>query len=333
MTQSLIGLTEGRFKARAGALTLLYLASPVRRDLLLALLAEATTGVRVLEDFELPDPNAPIDLDVIADPYLVERADPDADPDAPIGWDTSLRASPAGHELLFVGRVLERWLRDCPDGALELGPEAGPALSALLGGWCSTVVHALAAKPLTDYEVADAVGTLDDEIVDQRIAELENAGLLESFVDERGEERFAPTEWLRRAIAPLAAAGRQEKRFPPGDTAPVAAIDVQASFLLTLPLLDLPARLSGSCSLAVELDEEVLPNPSGTTVRIEAGEVVAYGTSIDETADAWGTASAADWFDAVIERNATRVRTGGDRRLAGTLLQALHEALFGVQVG
>jgi len=44
-----------------------------------------------------------------------------------------------------------------------------------------------------------------------------------------------------------------EMRFPPGDTAPIAALDVEAAFQLTLPLLKLPRRFRGACSLAVEL--------------------------------------------------------------------------------
>lgn len=43
------GAGEGGFKARAGALTLFYLASPMDRGTLLKLLAEATTGAQVVE--------------------------------------------------------------------------------------------------------------------------------------------------------------------------------------------------------------------------------------------------------------------------------------------
>jgi hypothetical protein len=325
---------EGDFKARAGALTLIYLASPMKRSVLLALLAEATTGVDLMDEIELPDPDDPVDLEVIADPYLVEPTDPDLGPDDPIGWDTTLRASPAGVELLFVGFALERWLNSCPSGALMLGPEAGPALSALLGGWCSTVMHALAAQPRTVAEATEAVGTLGYDHVEDCIDEMENAGQVELLPDDgSGEERFAVTDWLRMAIAPLGAAARMEHRHPPGDTAPIAALDVEAAFQLTLPLLELPEELSGSCSLAVDLEEGVSPSPAGVTARVENGRVVACEAGPNDEADTVASAPAADWLETVIEPDAQRVPAVGERRLADGLVDELHQTLFGVPVG
>lgn len=324
------GTGEGAFRARAGALTLLYLAIPMKRHVLLAMLAEAATGADVIDEDDVPDPDDPVALEIIADPYLVEPVDPAVDP-AAIDEDTMLRPSQAGRDLLFVGSVLERWLLDCPDRPLELGPEAGPALSALLNGWSSTVIHTLAATPLTVAETTEAIGVLDYETVDERIEELVDAGLLIALEETADDgERFAATEWLRMGIAPLAAAARQEVRHPLEDTAPIAALDVQASFLLTLPLLELPRELSGTCSLAVELEDGVAGSPTGVTVQIEQGQLVSCAVRLDEDVDAWASASAPAWLDIVIESDTRQVRSGGDQRLAGTLLRVLHERLFGI---
>lgn len=325
--------SQGGFRARAGALTLLYLASPMERDILRALLAEAATGVELMDGVELPGPEDPIDLDIIADPYLVEPADPNHDPAEPIAGETKLRAGPAADDLLFAAFALERWLEECPEGALELGPESGPVLSALLGGWSSTAIHALAARPLTVYETTEAIGILGEEAVESRIDEMEEVGLLEVIVDEYDEERFAPTDWLRKAIAPLAAGARVEKRHPPGDTAPIAALDVEASFHLTLPLLELPEEFSGSCALAVELDDGVCPSPAGATVRIERGQIVCVEPELDPKADSYAIASAADWLDIVIDADTSLARSSGESRLPGRLLYELHETLFGLPVG
>jgi hypothetical protein len=325
---------EGGFKARAGALTLLYLASPMDRSVLLTLLAEATTGARVLDELEAPDPDDPAAIAAIfSDAYLVEPADPDHPPGAPIGPDTMLQPTPAGREVPFVGVVLQRWLDSCPEGPVELGPDAGPVLAPLLTGWCSMVTHALAAEPLTAAETQEAIQVLDLDTVEARIELMEEAGQVEALPSPDGEPRYAVTEWLRLGIAPLAAAARMELRHPPGDTAAVAALDVEASFLLTLPLLELPVELSGSCSMAVELDEGVSGSPAGVTVRIENGLVVSCEQHLDEDADAWVTGSAGDWLDTLIEPDIERVRSGGERHLAGTLLQELHETLFGDQMG
>jgi hypothetical protein len=333
LTEALHGGGEVGFKARAGALTLFYLASPMKRSVLLTMLAEAATGVELIDDIDLPDPDDPPDLSVIADPYIVEPTDPDFEPGDEVDWDTELKPSPAGEELLVVAPVLERWLNECPQGRVTLGPDAGPALSALFGGWCSTAMHALAAEPLTVAEAVEAIGTLGEDVVEERLDAMAEVGQLEVLRGEDGEERFAATEWLRMAIAPLAIAARMEHRHPPGDTAPIAALDVEAAFLLILPLLELPLDLSGTCSLAVELDEDVVPNPAGVTVRVEAGRVASVEAGLDEDADCWASASAPDWLDTLIEPHVKRVSSGGERDLPRRLVYELHETLFGIQVG
>lgn len=324
------GSGEGGFRARAGALTLLFLTTSMKRDVLRPLLAEAATGVQLVDKLDLPDPADPIDLDVIIDPYLVEPADPEHGPDEPIGPDTMLQPTPAGREVPFVGLVLQEWLNRGPDGPIELGPDAGPAIWALLSGWSSTVVHAFAAGPRTVAEAGEAIGVLDAEVVEAHVAAMEETGLLEALPGPEGEEeRFAATDWLRMAIAPLAVAARMELRHPPGDTAPIAALDVEAAFQLTLPLLELPPDLHGSCSLAVELDEGVMNSPSGVTARVDRGRVLSCEARLDEEAEARASASAPDWLEMVIEGEPGRASTGGDARLTGALLQGLHETLFG----
>jgi hypothetical protein len=319
---------EAGFRARAGALTLLYLASPMERPVLLMLLAEATTGVEVLEELEAPDEHAAIAA-VFNDAYLVEPVDPELGPGDPIGPDTLLQPTPAGREVPLVATALQRWLGSCPAGPIELGPDSGPVLSPLLTGWASAVTHALAAEPLTAAQVCEAVQTLDLESVEGRIEAMEGAGLLDAVAGERGETRYAPTEWLRLGIAPLAAAARMELRHPPGDTAPIAALDAEAAFHLALPLLELPEKLSGTCSLAVDLEEGVRYSPAGVTARLEQGRVVSCEARSEEEADAWAAASVGDWLDSVIEGDAKRVRAGGERRLVSALLDELHRTLFG----
>jgi hypothetical protein len=332
MHPSGVGDGDG-FKARAGALTLLYLTSSMRRDLLLPLLAEAATGVRLGSELEIPDPDDPVDFDVFIDPYLIEPADPDLGPEATIGPDTMLKPTPAGREVPFVALSLQQWLDRHPGGPIELGEEAGPVLWPLLSGWSSTVVHAFAAGPRTATEACEAIQVLDLDVVEAQIVSMENAGLLDALpCGEDEEERFAATEWLRLAIAPLAAAARMEARHPPGDTAPVAALDVEASFQLTLPLLELPASLSGSCSLAVELDEGVLHSPSGVTVQVEDGRVASCEARLDNDTDSWVSASAPDWLEIVIEGDAQLARSKGERVLPRELLDELHRTLFGMPV-
>ena len=56
---------------------------------------------------------------------------------------------------------------------------------------------------------------------------------------------------------------------------------------------------------------------TGVTARIEEGRVIACHDGLGMKANAWAAATAADWLDTVIEPDAKRVRTGGDRWLLG----------------
>ncbi len=320
--------TEGGYKARAGALTLLYISSQVGREGLLARLAEAATGVK-LEEVE-PPVEDPLHMNIFSDPYLFEPADPNHPPGAPIDDDTVLRPTPAGREVPFVGAALADWLRRCPAGPLTLAKGPGQEISALLYGWASMVTHALCDGPLTLEQVDDAVQA-DLGLVDELIDLMEETGLLEEANSDKPDEepRVRVTEWLRHSVTPIAAAARMELRHPPGDTAPIAARDVEAAFQLALPLLKLPRKLSGTCSLAVELAEGVADSPAAVTARIEEGRVVACEPGFDEDADASASATAAEWLETVIERKANLVPTAGDDKLATALLHELHNTLFG----
>ena len=323
------GATGSDFRARAGALTLSYLNSGFRRETLRAVLAQAATGIELVESEDLVERKGEAERidEVFADRFLVEPVDPDDDPDDP---ETLMQPTPAGREAPLVSAALNRWLQHCPTGPVELGEGSGDPLWALLAGWASTVVHAVAAGPRTEEEVREAVGVLDAEEIDARIALLAEEGLLHVLPGEGGEEaRFEATEWLRLAVAPLAAAARMELRHPREDTAPVAAADAEAALRLTLPLLRMKSGLSGSCALEVELDEGVLGSPVTMTVRLEEGRVAACEPGADPAADASICGTTAAWLDAVIDGSQTGLATGGDWRLPRDLLGGLRKALCG----
>ncbi len=330
MTTDKAGVEASEYRARAGALTLTYLTSGLGRDTLRAVLAQATTATELVgfDDLAEPGDRSARVASVFADRFLLEPVNPADDQDDP---ETMMQPTPAGREVPFVGATLRGWLLRCPSGPIELGKGAGEALWPLLSGWASTVVHAFAAGPRTAAEVQEEVGVLDEEAVELRIAMLEEAGLLRALAAAGGdeEERFEATEWLRLAIAPLAAAARMELRHPLGDTAPIAAADVEAALGLTLPLLRLPTGLSGACSLEVELDEGILGNPVGMTARIEQGHVAACERGIDPEADASLAGSTAGWLDAVIDGDRKSLRSDGDWRFPRDLLGGLRKALFG----
>lgn len=324
-----LGQVAGEYKARAGALTLGYLNSTIGWDELRAILAQAATGVDLvdIDAIVMPDRDEAV-LNIFADRYLLEPANPDDDPD---DVETKMRPTPAGREVPLLGATLHRWYEHCPNGPVVPGENSGQVLWPLLCGWTSTVVHAVSAKPRSAVEVQEEIGVIPLELVVASLGLLGRVGLIRPLPPPAaGEEmRFEPTEWLRLAVAPLAASARLELRHPRGDTAPIAAADVEALLQLTLPLLRMPARLSGSCSLSVQLDEGVVGSPAGLTAVIDEGRVVACEPGIDPQADAWVEVTTGQWLDAMIERDTRGIRSGGRHRIATTLLGALHERLFG----
>jgi DNA-binding HxlR family transcriptional regulator len=255
--------------------------------------------------------------------------------DRPLRWGPSreARITPAGREMLFVAFVAERWLQSAPAGPLPFDSDDGErAVAALVDGWSSTVVHALAVQPLTLRELERAIECLSRRALKRRLLAMQRAGQVEGRPNGGEGPTYAVTDWLRAGIAPLAAAARLERRNPSDEMAPIAPLDVEAAFLLTLPQLTLPVGLSGSCRLGVELDDHGGSRIVGATVRVENGRIASCAIGLEESADAWAIASAGDWLDTVIEPDAKFVRSGGDRHLARALLGGLHQTLFGVPV-
>lgn len=234
-------------------------------------------------------------------------------------------------ETAFVAEQLGRWLAECPYDPLSPGPEAEGALAALLDGWCSTVVHALAARPLSVAEVAAAEGTPDEGTAAEQIAAMESVGLLSSAPGGDGELRFEATAWLRHAIAPLAAAARLELQLPQGETAPIVPLDVEAAFLLTLPLVALPEELYGTCRLTVPVPGSP-PRLAGVVVRVEDGEFAAISTDLSYDSNNFASAGPRAWIDTLIDPSVAAVDFSGDPQFTLGLLGGLHEALFGTPV-
>lgn len=245
----------------------------------------------------------------------------------------AFRVSSGGREALFVAAVVERWLQSAPHGPVPFdGPERERTVAALAESWSATVVHMLAREPMTLPELDAAIEGLGRRAVKRHLEAMQSTGQVEALA-ESGEAIYALTDWARAGIAPLIASARLERRNPMEGMAPIDALDVDAGFRLSLPLLTLPKELSGICRLGLNLDESERSAMTGVTARIEEGRIVSCHDGLDIKANAWAAATAADWLDTVVEPDAKRVRTGGDRWLAGALLDSLHKTLFGVPVG
>lgn len=250
-----------------------------------------------------------------------------------VGPDLEYRVTSSGKEALFVGFVVERWLQYAPGGPLHFeSREAEEAVTALAEGWSSTVMHALAREPLTFDALRDVVEGSSRRALTRCLTAMRRAGQVEERSDGAGQTLYAMTDWLRAGIAPLIASARLERREPKEGMAPIDALDVEAGFRCSLPLVQMPRELSGACRLGINLEDDESGCLTGVTVRVEQGRVTSCTAGLDTEADAWAAGSAADWLDTVIEPDVERVRGGGDKWLTHAVLAALHRTLFGIPV-
>lgn len=250
------------------------------------------------------------------------------------GYAVSTALSPAGEEMLFVADVVETWLGLCPAGPIAPdGEEAKEAIKALAGGWSSRLVRALASGPRTLTELHGLIPDVSYQSLERRISWMRATGQIEAVEKPGRGTPYDVTDWLRRAIAPLGVAGRCERRHMDAESGPITAIEVEASFLLVLPLVPLSRSARGSCMLAVHTgptgSEEDLPL-TGVTVEVERGTVVSCTPAVGQEPKTWAVGSPETWLDAVIDARIEDLRIGGaDPQLALDLVTGLHFALFG----
>lgn len=347
--EALIGGTESGgetgFRARTATLTLLFATGSVEREDMLELLETALfggqlhrpTGAVIKED---GDDDYDEDEDYEEEEYNEEEVDDDEnllellppvllESQGAVGPYSKARATPKGIQFLFVVSTLERWLRDCPAGPLDLSEEASSAIASLVCCWSATVTHALAALPLTLPELHRAVGILDYETVEEHIEAMERDGLVE-VRSSAGETRYSLSEWMRAGISPIIAAARYEAHYPEADVAPPDILDVEAAFQMALPPVLLAPDLRGSCRLGVQIPGGE-PLMAGATAEVGRGRVLSSSALLEEDPENWVTGSPLDWMEAVIDPSTGRLKSGGDAELAEALIEGLHETLFGAR--
>lgn len=260
---------------------------------------------------------------------LQKGAGSNARPSAP----TSL--TPAGEEMIEVADAIERWLAAAPAGPISPNSdEAKGAIKALAGGWNSTLMRALANRPFTLTGLDRMIPEVSYPSLERRLARMRATGQIEAVEAEDRGTPYIVTEWSRRAVGPLCVAGRCERRHLADATAPITEVEVEASFMLTVPLARLPQTANGACMLAVQTEGESSQEPgrdlAGVTVQIKQGEIIGCASRINQAPPTWALGTAENWLDVVIDGKLAELRFGGARpQLAADLLNGIHFALFG----
>jgi DNA-binding HxlR family transcriptional regulator len=234
----------------------------------------------------------------------------------------------AGRELRFVLLAVERWLAEAPEGPLGLREDAArAAIETLVEGWSSTLMRALAAGPLSLAELDGLVGTLDRPSLERQLEAMRLRGMVAAAPANGRGTPYAVTDWLRRGVAPIAAASRWEQRNAADGTAQIGRIDAEAGLMLAMPMARLPPTASGSCRLVVEFSGGAEVRPAAVTVAANDGRVLSCVAG-SEDADAWAVGPPSAWFRTAIEADPNHLELGGDSRLARALLEGLFSALF-----
>lgn len=237
---------------------------------------------------------------------------------------TEYAITPEGASLLRVAEVVQGWLGLAPGSPIELGEAASKsALKALVEGWSTNVVRALAARPLSLAELSRLIPTVSYPSLQRRLGAMRVAGLLETRAVEGQGRPYAATDWLRRAVVPLASAAGWERRTRFAAAQPIGRLDVEAAFLLAVPLLEAPEDFTATCRLTVELQGGDAPVYAGVLVSFKEGQVVAYSSRLEGEVEAWVTGSPGAWLRELNGIDRGGLEVGGDSHLVAPVLTLL----------
>jgi DNA-binding HxlR family transcriptional regulator len=233
----------------------------------------------------------------------------------------------SGTALLKVGDVLQEWLNASPDGPIQLGTTpAKSTVGALVEGWSTNIVRALAAKPLSLTQLNRLIPKVSYPSLERRLGGLRLANLVEPHPGEGRGTPYRTTEWLRRAVVPTASAVGWERKYLPDSTPAVGRLDVEAAFLLAVPLMILPDTLTGKCRLAVEVQGGKSPVFAGVLVCVEEGRVVSCSSRLEGEAEGWASGTPLEWLRRMNGGGNEGLDIGGDVGLVLTLTDALRAA-------
>jgi DNA-binding HxlR family transcriptional regulator len=242
----------------------------------------------------------------------------------------SYELTDSGRDLLEAGQILENWLTTSPDRAISLGePAAKGAVKALVDGWSTKVLRALAAKPLSLTDLDRLIPSVNYPALERRLAAMRSAGQIQAEQGHAGSRPYKVTDWLRTAIGPLLAATNWEQSRTPDATEPFDRLDAEATFLLAVPMLELSGRQEGACHLAIEAVDAGHPGMAGVVVGFEEGRPATYRSDKHAEASTRLFGSTSAWLRAFSGLIDSGLEISGDAHLADAVLKSLRCALAG----
>lgn len=228
------------------------------------------------------------------------------------------RLTDVGRDVLAVADLVETWLNRAPQGPIALSSEpAKEAIRALIGGWNSTMLRALVARPLSLIELNGVIPDISYPALERRLLAMRTARQVEIVPGgERGAKPHGITDWTRRAVGILVAAARCDREHFPEKTDPLTHLDIETAFLLAVPLVDLEATRNGSCLLAVDTgatEDGKSKHPiAGVHVEVQNGAIASCVSRLERDPRTWALGSVDSWVDAILDEKLDRLRVGGE---------------------
>jgi DNA-binding HxlR family transcriptional regulator len=308
-------------QVRAGGLALSVLATPLNFQVLLALSAHPMRLAELRKSTGLPaQTTLRGHLTNLSDLGVLSKR-----PTQQMPYAVENELTPMGRELLEVAERLQGWLSQAPDGPISLESAASKgAVKALIDGWGSKMMRALAARPLSLTELDSLISELSYPALERRLSSMRIAGLVEAQPSRGSGTPYAVTEWARRGVVPIAVASHCELTHLGPTRVPVTQIDIEAAFLLATPLVGLREPVAGLCQLEVEPTSELIPLPTGVQVVIEDGKVVSCVSRLEPDPPAYAIGPAVKWFSAVRDGKIGELQFGGSRKIAEDVVAGLH---------
>jgi DNA-binding HxlR family transcriptional regulator len=241
----------------------------------------------------------------------------------------------AGRGLLRVADAIEGWLSHSPFGPLVLpDPAARGTIRALVAGWDSAIVRALAERPRSLSELNSELTEQSYPTLKRRLARLRTASLVERVGNRGRSPAHAATDWLRRAVGPLIFASRWERSHAAAVAPPMTKGELEAALLLALPLVEFPKTTSGECVLAAPASpgrgEDAETALAAVSLVVQDGKVVACSPGAEDTPKTWVLGTPDAWLEAMADGHCEDLRLRGtDRKLVETVVTGLHGALLG----
>lgn len=311
---------------RAGATALSLLAAPLNVHLLQAL----EDGSLPLIDLRRAVGSPPQSTMRVYSRTLVEIGTLERQRQAAFPGTVEYASTESGRALLAIGQILERWLQEAPVGPITLGTTASKsATKALVEGWSTNIIRALAAKPLSLTDLNRLIPRISYPSLERRLGALRLADLVEPYPGEGRGTPYRATPWLRRAIVPLTAGAWWERRFL-ADPPQLGRLDVEAAFLLAIPLIELPPEVSGKCRLAVEIQSGSSPVFAGVLICVEDGKVISCSSRLEGEAEGWASGSASSWMRRMNGQEAD-LEIGGDADLVREIVEAIRKSALAVK--